>query len=89
MCFRPPDVQLKALKCPDCGKRINNPNYRPEKCPFCGAYLPPELDGIDKVLTAEQIEAMRPADAKIPPKIESPNAPKAPKTPASPKAPEE
>lgn len=77
MCFRPPDVQLRALKCPGCGKRINNPNYRPEKCPFCGTYLPPELDGMDEVLSAEQIEAMRPK-APEPPRV--PSAPSMPPT---------
>ena len=45
MCFRPPEVSLKPLKCPECGKRINNPNYRPENCPYCGAEIEKKTRG--------------------------------------------
>ncbi|RDB63215.1 hypothetical protein C1878_04950 [Gordonibacter sp. 28C] len=68
MCFRPPDAQLKPLKCPECGKRINNPNFRPDKCPFCGAFLPAELDGMDAYLPP----------SGVPGKPEAPSAPKGP-----------
>ena len=68
MCFRPPDAQLKPLKCPSCGKRINNPNFRPEKCPFCGTYLPPELDGMDKYLDAPEVSSPLPPAAPKDPK---------------------
>ncbi len=42
MCFRPPDTTSGPLICPECGKKIVSPNFRPVKCPFCKAPLPPE-----------------------------------------------
>lgn len=82
MCFRPPDAVLKVLKCPECGKRINNPVYRPENCPYCGAYLPPELDGMDKVLADNPELAasvgMAPSAPKAPPSASAPKVPGGP-----------
>ena len=42
MCFRPPDTTSGPLICPECGKKIVSPNFRPVNCPFCKAPLPPE-----------------------------------------------
>lgn len=42
MCFRPPDTTSGPLICPECGKEIVSPNFRPVNCPFCKAPLPPE-----------------------------------------------
>ena len=42
MCFRPPDTTSGPLICPECGKKIVPPNFRPVNCPFCKAPLPPE-----------------------------------------------
>ena len=43
MCFRPPpDITSGPLICPECGKEIVSPNFRPVNCPFCKAPLPPE-----------------------------------------------
>lgn len=78
MCFRPPDAKLKPLKCPDCGKRINNPNYRPERCPFCDAFLPAELDGMDKYIDAPSIPSPGAPGTPQPPQVGKPGAPQAP-----------
>ncbi len=42
MCFRPPDTTSGPLICPECGKKIVSPNFRPVNCPFCKAPLPSE-----------------------------------------------
>lgn len=42
MCFRPPDTTSGPLICPECGKKIVSPNFRPVVCPFCKAPLPAE-----------------------------------------------
>lgn len=70
MCFRPPDTTSGPLICPECGKKIVSPNFRPVVCPFCKAPLP---------------EADAPAAPGAPaPAV--PGAPKGPQPPSAPKA---
>ncbi len=66
MCFRPPDTTSGPLVCPECGKKIVSPNFRPVNCPFCKAPLPPKARLPRRVLPGAPSAPAAPGSPKPP-----------------------
>jgi ribosomal protein L40E len=98
MCFRPPDTTTGPMLCPECGKKIVSPNFKPVVCPFCKAKLPTEPPaaapgtmvcpkcGTSNPVTAKACSSCGATEADFK-DVAAPKAPGAPKMPGAPKPP--
>ena len=72
MCFRPTEVEMPPVNCPNCGEEVfYSSGVLPSKCPFCRTPL----------------EGVGVAEASGAPAPGAPNAPSAPGAPMAPNAP--
>lgn len=72
MCFRPSELSIGPVECPECGKRIYPTNDQiPKKCPFCRT----SIEGIANKVVPDLPLSPPQKVSIMPPAIKTPQTP--------------